>query len=224
MQDNPIVGKLAHHIMHTLHGNALHGAPDGMDLIRKMLGVVAVAEQQIAEQKRRIDYLESLAMTDELTGLVNRRGLEDFLHRTLAAAKRYDEQGVVAFIDLDDFKPINDRFGHAVGDKVLTEVASLLTENIRASDMVARVGGDEFILVLVRCALKDGQRHVESLGAAIEANRIIHGAHDIGVRASIGIEAYGPDSDLETSDASRRCGDVSSQAPPCPCRSLTETV
>jgi GGDEF domain-containing protein len=50
----------------------------------------------------------------------------------------------------------------------------------------------------VRCALKDGQRHVESLGAAIEANRIIHGAHDIGVRASIGIEAYGPDSDLET--------------------------
>jgi diguanylate cyclase (GGDEF)-like protein len=195
MQENPIVGKLAHQIMHTLRGNASSGAPDGMDLIRKMLGVVAVAEQQIAEQKRRIDYLESLAMTDELTGLVNRRGFEDFLRRTLAAARRYDEVGVIAFVDLNDFKRINDRHGHAMGDKVLTEVAGVLTDNVRASDLVARVGGDEFVLLLVRCSLDDGRRHIESIGAAIEQNRIIHGRHDIRIGASIGIEPYGPDSD-----------------------------
>lgn len=197
-QDSPIVGKLAHHIVHTLKGGDSAVQNNEIDLIRNMLGFVAVAEQQIAEQKKRIDYLESLAKTDELTGLVNRRGFEDFLLRTLSAAKRYKEQGVIAYIDLDCFKPINDRFGHAVGDKVLSEVANVLLDNVRASDVVARVGGDEFVVMLVRCALEDGRRHIENLGKAIEDNRIIHSSGEIRVSASIGVEPYGPNSDAHT--------------------------
>lgn len=197
-QDNPIVGKLAHHIMNTLKGSDFAAPSDKIDLIQNMLGFVAVAEQQIAEQKKRIDYLESLAMTDELTGLLNRRGFEDFLHRTLSAAKRYKEYGVIAYIDLDDFKPINDRYGHAVGDQVLCEVANVLLENVRASDVVARVGGDEFVVMLVRCAFEDGKRHMESLSKAIQNVRLPHSSAEIRVGASIGIEPYGPDSDGRT--------------------------
>lgn len=197
-QENPIVFKLAHQIMHTLKSDPFAGESKRIDLIREMLGVMAVAEQQLADQKRRIDYLESLAMTDELTSLVNRRGFEDFLHRTLAAAKRYKETGIIAYIDLDNFKQVNDQYGHAAGDKVLYTVASILKDNVRASDLVARLGGDEFVVVLVRCGLKDGQRHIDRLNSAIEDTVVEYGRDRIPMRASVGVEPYGPSSKAKT--------------------------
>ncbi len=197
LQENPIVFKLAHQIMHSLKGPSFQSESKRMDLIREMLGVMAVAEQQIADQKRRIDYLESLAMTDELTSLVNRRGFEDFLHRTLAAAKRYEETGIIAYLDLDDFKGVNDRHGHAAGDKVLHTVSTLLRANVRASDLVARIGGDEFVIVLVRCGFDDGCKHVDRLTDAIGRTVVKFGPHEIKMRASIGVEPYGPRSEAK---------------------------
>jgi diguanylate cyclase (GGDEF)-like protein len=184
--------------MHTLKSDPFAGESKRMDLIREMLGVMAVAEQQIADQKRRIDYLESLAMTDELTALVNRRGFEDFLHRTLAAATRYKETGIIAYVDLDNFKQVNDQYGHAAGDKVLYTIASILKDNVRASDLVARLGGDEFVVMLVRCGIHDGRKHIDRLTDLIEEAVIEHDGQQIGMRASIGVEPYGPNSKAKT--------------------------
>ncbi len=83
---------------------------------RNALVAVLDAERQMVQQRDRIMYLERLTMTDELTGLLNRRGFQAQLRRALAAADRYEERGLLAYVDLDGFKPVNDTYGHAAGD------------------------------------------------------------------------------------------------------------
>jgi diguanylate cyclase (GGDEF)-like protein len=88
-----------------------------------------------------------LATTDELTGLSNRRGLRDVGSNALALCRRFDKHAVLLFIDLDDFKQVNDAHGHLEGDRALREFAGLLWEAFRQSDVVARMGGDEFCVL-----------------------------------------------------------------------------
>ncbi|HKJ74078.1 MAG TPA: GGDEF domain-containing protein, partial [Alphaproteobacteria bacterium] len=123
---------------------------------------------------------------------------EDFLIRTLSAAERYQETGIIAYVDLDNFKQVNDLHGHAAGDTVLKHVASILRDNVRGSDLVARMGGDEFVLVLVRCGLHDGRKHIDRLTEVIERSPVTFGNIQIDIRASIGVEPYGPNSDAKT--------------------------
>jgi diguanylate cyclase len=92
--------------------------------------------------------LQTLAFHDPLTGLPNRALLGDRMEAALRRARRYGSQVLVALLDLDDFKPVNDRHGHAVGDAVLCETARRLQRSLRATDTVARLGGDEFVLVV----------------------------------------------------------------------------
>lgn len=110
-----------------------------------------VLEQRVAERTRELEHanqqLENMAMQDVLTGLANRAGLNRHLQKALARAERNQQQLALLMIDLDNFKPVNDVFGHAFGDRVLQEVAHRLQAAARASDFVARLGGDEFIVV-----------------------------------------------------------------------------
>jgi GGDEF domain-containing protein len=142
----------------------------GMDLaqrtlVERALAVAAEAEQRLAEQSRRIAVLEMLTLTDEITGLLNRRGFNREMRRILADAKRYDERGILCFIDLDDFKTINDVFGHMAGDRVLNTIGRLLQLQVRENDVVARLGGDEFALVLAKCDQEDGMRRARERAA-----------------------------------------------------------
>ncbi len=103
---------------------------------------------QLEQSRARIVDLEAKVDIDPLTDLLNRRGFERELKRSVAYVKRYGTSAALLFLDLDGFKPVNDRHGHAAGDAVLKAVAAALVRHVRASDVVARLGGDEFVVLL----------------------------------------------------------------------------
>lgn len=112
--------------------------------------VVVAVVHDITERKRAQAELVHLAYHDSLTGLPNRRAFEDRLKLAIADAKRHNDILGLVYLDLDRFKPVNDRYGHEVGDEVLTAVAQRLVSCVREQDMVARLGGDEFVILLPR--------------------------------------------------------------------------
>jgi diguanylate cyclase (GGDEF)-like protein len=109
---------------------------------------VVVVSRDITERKLMEDEVRQLAFHDPLTKLPNRRLLNDRLSQTMAASKRSTFYGALMFLDLDNFKPLNDTHGHVVGDLLLIEVARRLRSCVRQMDTVARFGGDEFIVML----------------------------------------------------------------------------
>jgi diguanylate cyclase (GGDEF)-like protein/PAS domain S-box-containing protein len=160
------------------------------------LGPMMVAViRDVSERVRNREMLEHLAYFDALTGLSNRSHLEDRLSLAIADARRYDDDLALAYVDLDHFKPVNDRFGHATGDRVLIEVATRLRRGVRTQDTVARLGGDEFVILFPRVSL-DGE--IERI-----SDRLIHdilkpidvGHHQIRVGASIGLALFDPSED-----------------------------
>lgn len=129
--------------------------------------------RDITERKLLEDQVYQLAFHDPLTALPNRRLLNDRLHQTLSVSKRNVFHGAVMFLDLDNFKPLNDRYGHDMGDLLLIEVAKRLRSCVREVDTVARIGGDEFVVMLQGLNSDTGQataqaRHVaEKIRAAL---------------------------------------------------------
>ena len=143
-------------------------------------------ELELAAARSRMAALETRAEIDPLTDLVNRRGLERELKRALAYAKRYGTSAVLVYLDLDGFKSINDRHGHAAGDAVLKAVAMVLSRQVRASDLVARLGGDEFVVLLWNLAEADAPGKARSLETAVGCMTAPHGGGALSVGASAG--------------------------------------
>jgi diguanylate cyclase (GGDEF)-like protein len=141
---------------------------------------------ELTAARSRMAALETRAEIDPLTDLVNRRGLERELKRALAYVKRYETSAVLIYIDLDGFKSINDRHGHAAGDAVLKAVAMVLARQVRASDLVARLGGDEFVVLLWNLDEADAQTKARSLEVAIGRMTAPHGDAVLAVGASAG--------------------------------------
>ncbi|MDA5193108.1 GGDEF domain-containing protein [Govanella unica] len=188
---NPYVGRMASRLVQSFTSDFTGREEDRWAIITEVLGFAAEAEQRLCEQRERITELEALTVTDALTGIGNRRGLEDFLHRALANANRHQETGVLAFLDLDGFKTINDSHGHALGDECLRMVAGLLGDKTRTTDYVARSGGDEFVVVLTHCTAADGIRRMRELRRMIDGLDIHHEGQIIGLKASLGVIPYG---------------------------------
>lgn len=103
---------------------------------------------QVAQLQQRVEQLDQLAHQDTLINLPNRRGFMRELERLVDRAKRYGHRAAMLFVDLDGLKMINDSFGHRAGDEALIQVAELLCGGVRRSDVVARIGGDEFAILL----------------------------------------------------------------------------
>jgi diguanylate cyclase (GGDEF)-like protein len=161
-------------------------------LLTRALAFAAAAEDRIEEQNRRIAFLEGLSRTDELTGLLNRRGFIDELKRALARARRSGESGVVIFCDVDQFKSVNDRFGHAGGDEVLRIIARTITASVREIDTVARIGGDEFAILLAEASRRDGAKRARMVQRELDRCAYPLDGKILQVGVSLGIEPYGP--------------------------------
>lgn len=159
-------------------------------LLERAKAAVATAERRLAEQNQRIVELEALSLTDELTGLFNRRGFDCMFGRTLKASQRDGHEGVVLYIDLDGFKAINDTYGHHAGDAVLSRVGHVLTEHVRADDVVARLGGDEFAVLLTRTRTEDAQPRITALENLLARLPVRVGSGELTVHASIGAAPY----------------------------------
>ena len=190
MDTNPYVSGLATKLMKTASEAHLKLDSLGWELITEMLSYAAAAEQRLGEQRDRIAILEDLSVTDDLTGLPNRRALRSFIARALSGAARHKENGVVGFVDLDGFKAINDTYGHNAGDKILRHLADTLRSAIRPTDMVARLAGDEFVVVLTRCCEEEGRKRLRIVQKIINKQQIIHNGKAINLKASMGIQSY----------------------------------
>lgn len=162
-------------------------------MLKEIAARLADAERTIAYQRDRIDYLETLSTTDELTGLLNRRGFSTALRRELAACERHDQGGVLVMVDLDRFKQINDQHGHQAGDAYLREVGRVLRDNVRPQDMVARLGGDEFAVLLTRVAPAAGQARAAHLSMILSSHALIWGNQSLPLRASFGSTPFTAD-------------------------------
>lgn len=152
--------------------------------------------EQLKRSEARIEQLEKSAHEDALTGLLNRRGFERAFMQAIAYLKRYGGSAALLYVDLDRFKPVNDRFGHAAGDVVLQEIARLLMGSVRASDIAARVGGDEFALVLWNLDAAQMAAKMRGLEALIESASFEMRGHKLAIGVSIGGILLMPEDDL----------------------------
>jgi diguanylate cyclase (GGDEF)-like protein len=144
-------------------------------------GVAAAAAQRVAMLEQRLAHLETLIGSDELTGLLNRRGFLSVFARANAAARRGGPGGMIVVCDLDGFKKVNDHLGHAQGDELLRQLGMILRRKTRKMDAAARFGGDEFALMLIGVSPGAAKRKCQWLGRVIGT---------IGLGASFGLAPF----------------------------------
>lgn len=154
---------------------------------RGLRAEVARLEMLLRVQTERVRALEAAASTCTLTGLLNRRGLDAALAAVVADHTRYGHTAAVALLDLNKFKPINDTHGHAAGDAVLRHVATLLRGHVRTSDVVARVGGDEFVVILRTVDVAAAQAKMAVLTSLIAKTPCVWRGEKLWVGAACGV-------------------------------------
>ena len=183
---------------------AKNGAPYWLDLrivpLRDATGAIthfAAIERDVTMDKRRLDELEFVADRDTLTGIHNRRALLRVAEEEIRAADARHRAGVtsqegpcLAFIDVDHFKRVNDLMGHAAGDAVLFGMAGMLTANARRSDLVGRIGGEEFAVLMPDLPLREAEALAERLRRVVAAKPFETSSGPVPVTISIGVAAY----------------------------------
>ncbi|WP_303230461.1 sensor domain-containing diguanylate cyclase [Comamonas kerstersii] len=182
--------------------------PEGTETVLKLFAQLIAQqierERLMQQLQERNTMLTQLALTDALTQLPNRIALIDELQRLLARAARNDSQVLVAYVDLDGFKQINDQHGHAVGDRLLQAVAQQMQNSLRTGDTLARIGGDEMVMVTpgptaqedavpVLRAVQKRLREASVVDVKLDANRTLHYCG-----ASVGVISVGGDTTVDS--------------------------
>ena len=189
MAEGRIVG-LAHHTLLISKDGTEYGIQDSaapiLNAQGEMLGVVLVFHD-VSEQRRLSGEMTYRATHDALTGLVNRAEFEARMLRTLRHAQENNSQHALMYIDLDQFKLVNDACGHAIGDQLLQQVSKLLADAVRARDTLARLGGDEFAIILEHCSMDQAARVAQKICDRMDDFRFIHEDRRFRIGTSIGL-------------------------------------
>jgi diguanylate cyclase (GGDEF)-like protein len=151
----------------------------------------------VAQLEERVGELDQLAHQDPLVNLPNRRGFMRELERLVDRARRYGESPAMLFVDLDGLKMINDTFGHKAGDGSLIQVAGLLVGGVRRSDVVARIGGDEFGILLGHADEANAHETAARLTDLISDCEFTHDGDSLPLSVAIGVATIGPEDSPE---------------------------
>lgn len=162
-------------------------------LIREMMTL----RREIDTAKRRVNELETLADEDPLVAVLNRRAFVRELTRAKATQERYGTKASLIYLDLNNFKEINDQFGHAAGDAALVQVADALRKAVRGTDVIGRLGGDEFGVIFVRATRDQAQLRAEALASSIEKKPLEQQGRTIKLSIAYGVYEITPDGDVQ---------------------------
>ncbi len=173
------------------------------DLEKKIVCLYIYDHTKLHESNEKLKKLnlelKELSTKDFLTQLYNRRYFSDTSSRMLSLALRHNHHISVIVSDIDNFKKINDTYGHATGDKVIISLANILKENSRQSDIVARYGGEEFVILLYDTSINDAQKIAENIRTYVEATELITNKNNLKYTLSLGVAEYekANDKDIE---------------------------
>jgi diguanylate cyclase (GGDEF)-like protein/PAS domain S-box-containing protein len=158
---------------------------DPHDGNRRMLKTI----RDVTEERKIQEKLKFLATTDSLSGLYNRAEFMNLAQREFAWAKRNNEELSLLIMDLDNFKIINDTFGHAAGDEVIREMGSIIMTSFRKTDIAGRIGGEEFAVILKNASLEEAKKVAEQFREIVARRKVIYGKQEISITVSIGVAA-----------------------------------
>lgn len=162
-----------------------------LNVIRNLQHRLTETQAEIVQKDKLIKELEAIATTDQLTSIANRRGFFDAFDREMDRVNRGLVQGgLLIMVDMDNFKMINDTYGHAVGDEALKLVSQTLSAHIRKMDVVARLGGDEFVVIFSNTTRALSAERAQKLARKLNSLTLTHEGHRIPVRASLGMQPY----------------------------------
>jgi diguanylate cyclase (GGDEF)-like protein len=178
---------------------AYRGLVVALAALSAILAFVEYQRRQLAKIRALTEQLEEQALRDPLTGLYNRRYLDDALERELVRAQREGYPLSVVLLDLDRFKALNDAHGHPAGDTVLVALGKALREQVRAGDLASRIGGEEFLLVLPNMPLAAAAERIDKLRARFAATEVDAGREKLRASFSAGVAAC-PENGTSTVD------------------------
>lgn len=165
--------------------------------LQTLLGEIDDLRGEVGRLRARLTEAEDIADRDALTPLLNRRAFVRELGRIRTFAQRYGSPASLVYFDLDDLKGVNDRFGHAAGDAALGAVAERLAANVRDSDVVGRMGGDEFAVILAQADQATAEAKASALARAVEAEPLRFGDWTAPLHVSFGVRQITQDLDAE---------------------------
>ncbi len=171
--------------------------PKVVEALQTLMTEIEDLRSEVSILKLRLNEAQVLADRDALTAVRNRGAFVREMKRVAAFAQRYGSPASVVFFDLDGFKTVNDRFGHAAGDEALKAVAKRLLANVRESDIVGRMGGDEFAVVLAQADKETALGKAQSLAEAVRSTPVEFGEWSVPLHISYGVREIEPGADPE---------------------------
>lgn len=175
---------------HPLMGEFRALAGEHLKLLRQLTKIAKISDRIQTDTRQMAQTLHAASLTDPLTNLPNRRHMIQQLESELARASRNGDGFALIMLDLDHFKAINDAWGHIVGDAALVETANLLRSNLRAHDVCARWGGEEFLILLPGTDREQAETVAEKLRTLVAGHPLTHAGGEVRVTLSLGIAVH----------------------------------